>query len=67
MGYCQEDDESPDPTMQMTEGRYQSNLGFYYTWAVLHPIDAVIHAQGVPTKYWVHRNEHTFQKPDISF
>ncbi len=22
--------------------------------------DAVIHAKGVPTKYWVHRNEHTF-------
>ncbi len=29
-------------------------------------IDAVIHAKGGPTKYWVHRNEHTFQKPDIS-
>ncbi len=29
-------------------------------------IDAAIHAKGVPTKYWVHRNEHTFQKPDIS-
>ncbi len=28
--------------------------------------DAVIHAKGGPTKYWVHRNEHTFQKPDIS-
>ncbi len=28
--------------------------------------DAVIHAKGDPTKYWVHRNEHTFQKPDIS-
>ncbi len=23
-------------------------------------IDAVIHAKGGPTKYWVHRNEHTF-------
>ncbi len=22
--------------------------------------DAVIHAKGGPTKYWVHRNEHTF-------
>ncbi len=21
---------------------------------------------GGPTKYWVHRNEHTLQKPDIS-
>ncbi len=29
-------------------------------------IDAVIHAKGGPTKYWVHINEHTFQKPDIS-
>ncbi len=29
-------------------------------------IDAVIHAKVGPTKYWVHRNEHTFQKPDIS-
>ncbi len=29
-------------------------------------IDAVIQAKGGPTKYWVHRNEHTFQKPDIS-
>ncbi len=29
-------------------------------------IDAVIHGKGSPTKYWVHRNEHTFQKPDIS-
>ncbi len=28
-------------------------------------IDAVIHAKGGPTKYWVHRNKHTFQKPDI--
>ncbi len=29
-------------------------------------IDAIIHAKGGPTKYWVQRNEHTFQKPDIS-
>ncbi len=29
-------------------------------------IDAVIHAKGGPTKYYMHRNEHTFQKPDIS-
>ncbi len=28
--------------------------------------DAVIHAKGGPTKFWVHRNEHTSQKPDIS-
>ncbi len=48
------------------------------TWASIPPqqchtlitfmtrhIDAVIHAKGGPTKYWVHRNEHTFQKPHI--
>ncbi len=29
-------------------------------------IDAVIHAKGGPTKYWVHSKEHTFQKPGIS-
>ncbi len=29
-------------------------------------IDAVIHAIGGPTMYWMHRNEHTFQKPDNS-
>ncbi len=29
-------------------------------------IDAVIYAKGGPNKYWVHRNEHTLQKPDIS-
>ncbi len=49
------------------------------TWASITPeqchrlivsmpcrIDAVIHAKGGPTKYWVYRNKHTFQKPDIS-
>ncbi len=50
------------------------------TWASITPeqchmligsmprrIDSVIHAKGGPTKYWVHRNKHTFfQKPDIS-
>ncbi len=48
------------------------------TWASITPeqchrliasmprhIDAVIHAKGGPTQYWVHRNEHTFQKPYI--
>ncbi len=57
------------------EGRYQSNLCFHYTWAAPqadclhatpHCIDAVNHAKGGPTKYWVHRNEQTFQKPGIS-
>ncbi len=45
------------------------------TWASITPeqchrmiasmprrIDAVIHAKGGPTKYWVHRNEHTFKE-----
>ncbi len=49
------------------------------TWASITPeqchrlidsmprrIDAEIHAKGGPPKYCVHRNEHTFQKPDIS-
>ncbi len=49
------------------------------TWALITPeqchrliasmprhINAVIHAKGGPTKFCVHRNEHTFQKPDIS-
>ncbi len=49
------------------------------TWAPITPeqchrlidsmprrIDAVIHAKGGPTKYWVDWNEHTLQKPDIS-
>ncbi len=48
------------------------------TWASITPeqchrliasmprrIDAVIKAKRGPTKYWEHRNEHTFQKPDI--
>ncbi len=55
------------------EGRYQSNLGFItpeqcHRLIVSMPcrIDAVIHAKGGPTNYWVHRNEHTFQKPGIS-
>ncbi len=55
------------------EGRYQSNLGFItpeqcHRLIVSMPrhIDAVIQAKGALTKYWVHRDEHTFQKPDIS-
>ncbi len=49
------------------------------TWASITPeqchrliasmplrIDAVIHAKEGPTKYWVHRNYHTFQKAEIS-
>ncbi len=55
------------------EGRYQSNLGFITPEqchrlidSMPRRIDAVIHAKGGPTKYYVHRNEHTFQKPDMS-
>ncbi len=55
------------------EDRYQSNLGFITPEqchrlidSMPRRIDAVIHAKGGPTKYWVNRNEHTFQKPDIS-
>ncbi len=49
------------------------------TWASITPeqchrmivtmprrINAVILAKWGPTKFWVHINEHTFQKPDIS-
>ncbi len=55
------------------EARYQSNLGFITPEqchrlidSMPRRIDAVIHAKGGPTKYWVNRNEHAFQKPDIS-
>ena len=44
----------------------------HYTGAVPHAVrlhasctDAVIHAKGGKAKYLAHRNEHTFQKPDI--
>ncbi len=66
--------ETPDPTMQM-----YLKATIKATWALITPeqchrlidsmtrcIDAVIHAKGGPTKYWVHWHEHTFQKPDIS-
>ncbi len=55
------------------EGHYQSNLGFItpeqchrLIASMPRRIDAVIHAKEGPTKYWVYRNEHTFQKPNIS-
>ncbi len=71
MGYCQEEDERHQTQQcRWPEGRYQSNLGFHYTWAVPQAItsmprriDAVIHAKGGPTKYLVHRNEYTFDIP----
>ncbi len=74
MWYCQEEDERHQTQQcRWPEGRYQSNLGFItpeqcHGLIVSMPrrIDAVIHAKGGPTKYWVHRNEHTFQKHDIS-
>ncbi len=73
-GYCQEEDERHQTQQcRWPEGRYQSILGFItpeqcHRLITFMPrrIDAVIHAKGGPTKYWVHRNEHTFQKPDIS-
>ncbi len=74
MGYCQEEDERHQTQQcRWPEGRYQSNLGFITSEqchrliaSMPRRIDAVIHAKGGPTKYWVHRNEHTFQKLDIS-
>ncbi len=74
MGYCQEEDERQQTQQcRWPEGLYQSNLGFItpeqchkLITSMPRRIDAVIHAKGGPTKYWVHRNEHTFQKPDIS-
>ncbi len=73
-GYCQEEDERHQTQQcRWPEGRYQSNLGFItpeqchrLIASMPRRIDAVIHAKGGPTKYWVHRNKHTFQKPDIS-
>ncbi len=68
MRYCQEEDERHQTQQcRWPEGRYQSNLGFITPehWHRLiasmpRRIDAVIHAKGGQTKYWVHRNEHTF-------
>ncbi len=35
LGYCQEEDERHQTQQcRWPEGRYQSNLGFHYTWAV---------------------------------
>ncbi len=74
MEYCEEEDERHQTQQcRWPDGRYQSNLGFItpeqchrLIVSMSRRIDAVIHAKGDPTKYWVHRNEHTFQKPDIS-
>ncbi len=74
MGYCQEEYERHQTQQcRWPEGSYQSNLGFItpeqchrLIASMPRRIDAVIHAKGGPTKYWGHRNEHTFQKPDMS-
>ncbi len=74
MGYCQEEDERHQTQQcRWPEVCYQSNLGFITPQqchrmiaSMPHRIDAVIHAKGDPTKYWVHRNKHTFQRPNIS-
>ncbi len=71
---CQEEYERHQTQQyRWPKGRYQSNLGFItpeqchrLIASMPRRIDAVIHAKEGPTKYWVHRNEHTFQKPDIS-
>ncbi len=73
-GYCQEEDERHQTQQcRWPEGRYQSSLGFITPEqchrlidSMPRHIDAVIHAKGGSTKHWVHRNEHIFQKPDIS-
>jgi len=47
MGYCQEEDERHQTQQcRWPEGRYQSNLGFHYTWAV--PQADCLHA----TPHW---------------
>ncbi len=47
MGYCQEEDERHQTQQcRWPEGRYQSNLGFHYTWAV--PQADFLHA----TPHW---------------
>ncbi len=71
----------PEPMMRDTRPNNADDLkaAIKATWAYITPeqchrliasmprcIDAVIHAKRGPTKYWVHWNEHTFQKPDIS-
>ncbi len=73
MGYCQEEDEGHQTKQcRWPESLYQRNLVFItpeqchrLIASMPRRIDAVIHTKGGPTKYWVHRNQHTFQKPDI--
>ncbi len=75
LGYCQEENER----LTRPNNSDEVKAAIKVTWASITPeqchrliasmprhIDAVIHAKRGPTKYWVHRNEHHFQKPDIS-
>ncbi len=74
MGYCQEEDEIHQTQQcRWPEGRYQSNLGFHYTWAV--PQTDCLHAtphccsnscKRRPNQVLSAVHAHTFQKPDIS-
>ncbi len=70
MGYCQDEDER-----HQTDNADDLKAAIKATWASITPelchrliasmsrhIDAVIHAKGGPTKYWVHRKEHTFSE-----
>jgi len=63
--------ETPDPTIQMTWRLLSKQPGLILHlssatgWTPPYHAALIIHAKGGPTKYWVHRNEHTFQKPDI--
>ncbi len=74
IGDCQEEEERHQTEQcRWPEGCYQRNPGFItpeqcHRLIVSMPrrINAVIHANGGPAMYWVHRNEHSFQKPDIS-
>ncbi len=73
LNLCHELWGTPDPTIQMSWRTLSKHPGLHYTWAV--PQTDRLHAtphwcshswERSPTKYWVHRDEHTFQKPDIS-
>ncbi len=72
--YQEEDERHQTQQCRWAEDRYQSNLGFItpeqchrLIVSVPRRIDAVIHAKGGPTKYWVHRNEHTFRSLTSDF
>ncbi len=67
MGYCQEEDNNADDLKAAIKATWASlHLSSATGWLSSCHAAAVIHAKGGPIKYWVHRNEHTFQKPDIS-